>query len=146
MKRAGLSLAAVAVVLLVGAGCHRGPRSIDPERARRMVHSHVEDFLDDLDATPAQRQKASELEATWVTQGLSLHNSSKTSRAELVSQLKSPTPDKAKVHALIDERIEAYRAFAHQLADGTLEFQGTLSAEQRAIVEKKLDRFAKHSR
>jgi len=141
MKRSLLGWIALTAVALTAVGCHRGHHGMNPEKAQAWIHGRLEAVLDDLDATAAQRQRAQELEKTLVPRGVTLHQESRQARQELMQQLRSATPDKARVHALIDERAEAYRAFAHSLADAALEMQQGLSPEQRAKLEKMTARY-----
>jgi periplasmic protein CpxP/Spy len=135
--------ALLGLVSLTGAACHRGHHDVDPARAKAWIHSHVEDTLEDLDATAAQKTSLSAVEERLVNQGFALKAESKQAKGELLAQFKSPTPDKTRVHALIDARADAYRKFAHDAADAMLEVHQTLTPEQRAKLEKKLDRFTR---
>jgi periplasmic protein CpxP/Spy len=132
-----------ASVAVIAAGCHRGGhREMNPERVRKFVHHHVEDVMDDFDANQAQRAKAAVLEERLVTEAIALHAQSHQARQEALSQLRSPTPDAAKLHALLDERFEAYRKLAHQTTDALLELHATLTPQQREKLDRKLKRFS----
>lgn len=135
-------LIAVAAVGLVGAGCSRGYHhgETDPQKVSAWVGEHINDALDDLDATDAQRAKAHEIKERLVKDGFAVREGQKTARKELVAQWDSAAPDAARVKALIDERAEAYRGFAHKAADAMVEFHAVLTPEQRAEVSKKLHR------
>jgi Spy/CpxP family protein refolding chaperone len=50
---------------------------------------------------------------------------------EAITQLSSDSPDAQKLHALVDARIDAMRAFAHKITDAALEVHGTLTPQQR---------------
>ncbi|MCP3101122.1 periplasmic heavy metal sensor [Myxococcus sp. K15C18031901] len=130
-----LTLAAtaiVAVVLLSGFAVRGGHRwGHDPERIRQMVSWKLNDKLDDLDATDAQRQSINAVKDRLLDEGMKLAEAQRGVRSEVVTQLESATPDAKRLHALVDERIEAMRAFAHQATDAALEVHGTLSPEQR---------------
>jgi len=119
-----------------GCGGHRhDPASID-----RMVTSHLEDALDDLDATEAQKAQVMVIKERLLQQGGALRQGSQESKRELVAQWDSAAPDRARVHALIDARIDAMRAFAHQAADAGVDLHGILTPEQRARISKKIHR------
>ena len=134
-----LGLAAV-VVLAAGfrGGC--GGHRHDPAGIDRMVTAHLEDVLDDLDATPAQKGQVMALKDRLLQQGAALRQGSQETKRELVAQWDSAAPDRAKVHALIDARIDAMRAFAHQAADAGVDLHGILTPEQRAKISKKIHR------
>ncbi len=135
-----VALVAAAALLAIPAGCGRHHGRADPARVDRYVTAHLDDMLDDLDATAPQRARVHELKDKLMKDGAALHQGQRDARKELVAQWDSAAPDAAKVHALIDARIDAFRAFAHEAADAGLELHGLLTPEQRAKVSKKIHR------
>ncbi|RKH32814.1 periplasmic heavy metal sensor [Corallococcus praedator] len=126
--------AVVAVTLLTGFGFggrggHHG--SPDPERIKQMVTWKLDDKLDDLDATEAQRSSIHAVKDRLLAEGQQLMEGQQAVRTEALAQLESPTPDAAKLHALVDSRIDAFRAFAHKATDAVLEMHRTLTPAQR---------------
>ncbi len=131
---------AAALLLVTGfrGGCGAG--HADPAHIDRMVTSHLEDALEDIDATPAQKTQVMALKDRLLQQGAALRQGGGETRRQLLAQWDSATPDRAAVHALIDARIDAMRAFAHQAADAGLDLHGILTPEQRATISKKIHR------
>ncbi|WP_342375823.1 periplasmic heavy metal sensor [Myxococcus stipitatus] len=127
--------AVVAVVLLSGfafRGSHgHGP---NPERIKQVLTWKLNDRLDDLDATDAQRESIHAVKDRLFAEGSRLAEEQHATRSEVVSQLESDTPDAQALHALVDARIEAVRAFAHKATDAVLEVHGTLTPEQRKTL------------
>lgn len=115
-----------------GHGGWGGPR--DPERLKQMITWRMDDRLEDLKATDAQKQALHGLKDSLFADGQRLFAEQKDARAELLGQWDSPTPDAQAVHALVDARLDALRAFAHQVADAALEAHRVLTPEQRARV------------
>ena len=113
-----------------GCAAHHHPR--DPAEVASFVSSHVDDMLDGLDATPAQRQQIHAITDKLVTDGLALRGGQADARKALVAQWDSAAPDRAQIHALIDQRIDALRAFAHEAADSAVDVHGLLTPDQRA--------------
>ncbi len=134
------ALVAAAALLAIPAGCGRHHGRPDPARVDRFVTAHLDDMLDDLDATAPQRARVHELKDKLLKDGAALHQGQRDARKELVAQWDSATPDAARVHALVDARIDALRAFAHEAADAGLELHGLLTPEQRTKVSKKIHR------
>jgi Spy/CpxP family protein refolding chaperone len=58
----------------------------------------------------------------------------KALREEVLGQWNSDKPDAARLHALVDERIEAMRNAAHAAVDAGIEVHGAFNAEQRASL------------
>lgn len=131
-------IAAAAVFSLALTGC-RG-RGMDPERVEKQISYQVEDLLDDVDATPAQRTRTEELKKQLVTDLAPLMKQSDATRSTLVEQWKAPIPESGKVHALIDGQFDAMRALTHKLADAAIEFHQLLTPEQRQVLTKRIDR------
>jgi periplasmic protein CpxP/Spy len=143
MKKLAAVALAVGALGLVGFGYGRGHCGMrDPANVERFVNSRIDDALDDLDATPDQRAKIDAIKAPLLKEGLAIMQESRAGRADLLAQLDSGQPDSAKLHALVDSRGDAYRAFAHKLVDAGIQVNQILTPEQRAKVQKKLKRHA----
>ena len=130
------ALFALATGFRGGCGGHRH----DPAAIDRMVTSHLEDALDDFEATPAQKAQVMTLKDRLLQQVVVLRQGSQETKKELLAQWDSASPDRARVHALIDARVDAMRAFAHEAADAAVDLHGILTPEQRAKISKKIHR------
>jgi Spy/CpxP family protein refolding chaperone len=145
MKKA---LLVAAGVLAIGAGylvltgfrggC--GPHGRDPARMERMITHHLEDALDDLQVTPDQRARILAVKDRLVAEGKALHQGHGDLHRELAAQWDADAPDTARIGAIIDERADAMKAFAHDVANGLAEVHGVLTPEQRAKVSKRIHR------
>jgi Spy/CpxP family protein refolding chaperone len=124
-----------------GGGGHGGRAGWrDPARIEKLATAHIDDALDDLDATDAQRKSVQAVKSRLLSEGMALSVENRKAGKEIVAQWDASSPDAARIHALIDERAEAMRAFAHKAADAAIEVRGTLTPEQRATVSKKVHR------
>lgn len=112
----------------------------DPAQVRAMVNEHVDDTLDDLNATPDQRTRIHEVVDRLLAEGQKLHQADPAAHQELIAQWKSDRPDAAKLRALVDERFQEFRGFADQAIDAAIQVHGILTPEQRAQLEKKIER------
>lgn len=140
-----LALAGIAgLVGLAGWGRCGPPRSNDPAEMAAFVKDRVDDVLDDLSATDAQRQQIHAIEERLLARGAALHQDHDAARAELLAQWQSPNPDRARLHALVDQRVEAMRAFMHEAVDAGVDVHGVLTPEQREKVTKKIERMHGH--
>ncbi len=128
--------ALLAFVLLTGfrgGGYHGwGPR--DPERVKQMMTWKLDDRLEDLKATDAQKEALHGLKDSLFEDGKRLFEEQKGAKAELLNQWESANPDSKAVHALVDARLDAFRAFAHKVADAALEAHRIFTPEQRQQV------------
>jgi Spy/CpxP family protein refolding chaperone len=139
----GVAVVAAGFALLTGfrgGGCGHGHGGRDPARMAAFVTDHVDDALDDLEATPEQRQRIHAVKDRLLERGQALRAGKGDTHAELLAQWKAESPDRARLHAMVDERIEAMRAFAHEAVDGAAEVHATLTPEQRAEVTRKMER------
>jgi Spy/CpxP family protein refolding chaperone len=141
MKR--WSVALTAVVLAVGVSACGRHRGHDPEKMNQVATARLEDALDDLDATDAQRRELLALKDQLFAQGKVAFAENRQTRDAFLAALESPSPDAARLHALVDTRAEAMRAFAHQAVDAAVKAHQTLTPEQRAQVAKKVRRHAR---
>jgi len=141
--RSQISKIAVLAISIVGvssvlAGCrHRGHRH-DPAKMQKFATWFVDDALDDLDATDAQRQAIHASKDRLLAEGLALKTDGKKSHMEVYREWQKDEPDVQRVHALIDERVEAFRIVAHKAADEVLAAHALLTAEQRAEVSERI--------
>jgi periplasmic protein CpxP/Spy len=134
---AGALLAAMGFATLTGFGGWHG-HGRDPAA---FVSARVEDLLDDLDATPDQRTRILAIKDRMVDAGKKAHLAKGEVRDTLLGEWKSASPNAQKLHALVDERVEAMRAFAHQAVDAGVEAHDVLTPEQREKVTKKIERW-----
>jgi Spy/CpxP family protein refolding chaperone len=144
-KRTLTLLAAAGGLLLTAgfvSGCHRGPggHHRDPAEVAKFVTERVDDALDDLDATPAQREKIHAVKDRLLAEGAKVRGDRQALHAELLAQWKADQVDRARLHQIVDERIDALRAFAHSAVDGAADAHDVLTPEQRAKVAKKAER------
>lgn len=134
MSKRNVGLVAVAVLgmaLLTGFGWGRHHGAFDKERAQKWADFAVDDFLDELDATDAQRAKVHQLKEGLVPAALALHEENQGVKREVLAQWDAAKPDAAKVHALVDGRLAAFGKLAHQVTDAALTLHATLTPEQR---------------
>lgn len=127
--------ALLAVVMLSGfAWRGHGGWGRDPERIKQFVTWRLDDKLEDLDATEAQKKSLHALKDRLFEDGKQMMVDQQAARAEAFAQLSSEQPDAAKLHALVDARIEALRAIAHKATDAALEAHKVLTPEQRKAL------------
>jgi protein CpxP len=132
-------LTTLAVAGLTGCGPRIDPS--DPEdRARisRRAADHLEDALDEVDATDAQRQALVGLEGPVLAEAFRFFEGQPAAKATLWGQWGSAQADPAKVHAVVDERVESLRKVMHAAADAALRAHATLTPEQRAELAQEL--------
>jgi Spy/CpxP family protein refolding chaperone len=143
MRKFIIAVLAISAVGLAGftGGCGRGHRGLhDPANIEKAISERVDDALDDLNATDAQRSHINELKAALVKDAIALMEGNRASRKEALAELESEKPDAAKLHGLLDTRADAMRAVAHKAVDAVLKVHQILTPEQRAQVAKKVQR------
>lgn len=132
-KQIAIVTSAVLAVVLLSGFAFRGGHgwSHNPERIKQMVTWRLNDKLDDLEATDAQVKSINAVKDRLFEDGVQLMEEQHGARTEAFTQLSSDSPDAQKLHALVDARLDAMRAFAHKMTDAALEVHGTLTPEQR---------------
>lgn len=130
-------------VAVVGAtGCGGGKRA---ERLEKMVQWKVDDALDEVDATQAQRERVQAITKDAIAKAKPIAEQGQVARAALVTQWKSTTPDASAVHQLVDTQLDAVRSFAHVMVDKALEVHQLLTPKQREQITSRLERFEQRS-
>lgn len=130
MKKLTLAASALLAVALL-TGFRGGGWSRDPGRIQQIITWKLDDKLEDLDASDSQKQSIHALKDRLFTEGQHMMGEQKAARLEVLTQLESDRPDAQKLHALVDARIDAMRAFAHQVTDAALEVHRLLTPKQR---------------
>lgn len=127
--------ALVAFVLLTGfRGGGWGGHGRDPERVKQFVTARLDDRLESLHATDAQKKEIQGLKDGLFTDGQRLFTDNQDARQEALAQWDAEKPDATRVHALVDARVDAMRAFAHKVADAFLRAHDILTPTQRQQV------------
>jgi len=142
-----LSLTALALVAFVTLTGFRGcghPDHRDPAQLAAFVTEHLNDVLDDLDATPAQRTQLQAIKDRLLQSVQKLQGTRQATHDALLAEWKADKVDRAKVLALIDQRADELKALAHDAADAAIEAHDALTPEQRAKVAKKAERMHGH--
>lgn len=140
-------LASVLAVATLGLGAlalaaFRG--HCDPAQREAAVTKRVEKMLDDVQATPAQRQQILAIKDKLMADGKALRASHADTRTQLLALWNADQPDPAQVHALVDGRADAMKSFADEVADAVLQVHGILTPAQRAQVGEKLQQHLQH--
>jgi protein CpxP len=135
---------AVAAVSLLGAGAvfasaavfeGGGPPGAG-KKAYRFLSMKVDNMLDDVSATAPQRQQINDIKDELFDEGKAVKLSMEGTRGELRAQWLAPQVDRARVHQLVDERLEQVRGFAHKAADALIKAHDTFTPEQRQQLSK----------
>jgi Spy/CpxP family protein refolding chaperone len=123
-----------AILAFAGVAQARSGRWHDPAHFEAMIGKRLDRMLDEVKATPEQRQQIGAIKDRLVAKHRALGDARVATRQELLAQWDAATPDMARVHARIDERAKEMQAFAHDAADAMNEVHAILTPEQRAIV------------
>lgn len=143
---AGVVLGAVA---LAGGAAVAAANDNDERKAKRAnqyITWKLDDALDELNASDAQKKQTMVLKDQLFAEGLKLRTTKERVREGLVQQWKAQNPDANTVHALVDQMLDEVRGFAHKAADAGLAFHKLLTPEQReAALQRHEERRARWS-
>jgi Spy/CpxP family protein refolding chaperone len=109
-----------------GFGGHR-----DHAMMRKFVDFAVNEKLDEIGATEAQKQKIREVKDRLMKDGRALRESHAALREGVLTLLAQENPDAAQLKALIRERTDAVSHFGDEVADALVDLHATLTPEQR---------------
>lgn len=131
---AAAGAATLGLTLLAGfalGGPHRGACDADPEKVQKYSTFMVNDVMDDLEATDAQRSQVLEIKDDLLTDGLALRASHEEVKAQVRAQWQADQVDSEALHSLVDARLADVTAFAHKAVDAFVEVHDLLTPEQR---------------
>lgn len=112
-----------------------GGGHFDAKKAYRFISFRVDNALDDLKANDAQRKEVNAIKDDVFNDAIKLKEGQEAAHKELAAQWDAAQVDKARVHAVVDERIDALRAFAHKAADAAIRLHDVLTPEQRSQLK-----------
>jgi Spy/CpxP family protein refolding chaperone len=135
---AALLVAGLAVLGFTGCGHHRP----DPARMEKMVTHQVDDALDDLKATPEQRQQITAVKDRLLARGQALRGDRQAVVKEALSLWEASSFDRVRALALVDARLDAMRTMAHEAVDAAAEVHQALTPAQREQVARRVRRHA----
>lgn len=142
MKRLLLLAIVGASTVAILAGFGFGPRHggrMDPAKMEKYLNFRLNDMLDDINATPAQRATVMSVKDRLLPEARAMFADKAQRYAEVKQLWLDQNPDPKVVHAKVDQRIDEMRTLAHKFADGILEIQRALTPEQRAQLAEKAE-------
>ncbi len=137
-----MAVVALGLVTLTGfhGGCGRRGHGRDPAQMAAFLTERVDDALDDVDATPDQRDRIHAIKDRLLAAGQEAHAGQREAHDAIVAEWKAEAPDRAKLHALVDARAEAFRKLGHEAVDAGIEAHDVLTPAQREEITRKLER------
>jgi Spy/CpxP family protein refolding chaperone len=118
-------------------GCHRAAGDhFTGERAKLLSTWFLKGMLDDIDATPEQRQEILRVKNELIDELADFIADGKDDRALFLAEIQRDEPDEEFLHALLDGRLDARRDFAHDVLDKLLEMRAILTPAQRDKLKK----------
>lgn len=100
----------------------------------KFVDFAVNEKLDQIGATDAQKQKVRGVKDRLLKDGRALREGRAALREKVLALLAQDNPDPAQLKALIRERTDALSRFGDEAADALLEIHAALTPEQRQTL------------
>ena len=132
-------LGALVAISVVACGGHG--HDMSPQMMKRLFLGHVDDVMDDIDATDAQRATFEATAEEILAEALEMKKTHKAHEKEMLTLLKAPSPDRDAIKAHIQDKLDRVEDFAIRSVDKILDAYETLDSGQRQII---LDKLAKH--
>jgi Spy/CpxP family protein refolding chaperone len=114
-----------------GFGGHGRGFGHDGVLMHKFIDFAVDEKLDEIGATDAQKQKVREIKDRLITQGHALRADKAALREQVLEQLSKDEPDAAQIKSIVRGRVEAFSRFADEATDALVEIHGVLTPEQR---------------
>lgn len=145
VSTAGILLLTLSVIAVSAVACGGHRHEMSPKMMHRLVLGEVDDLMDEVDATDAQRAAFESAAKAVLKDALALKEQHKNHDKALFKALRASTPDRRAIYTGIDEHAAVFEAFARSSVDRFLDAYETLDTEQRQIVIMKLaEHFDKH--
>lgn len=101
------------------------------EMAHKFMEFVVNEKLDQIGATAAQKAKVRAVEDRLIKKGEALRGERESFHRELMAIIEQDNPDPAQIKALAHERIDKLSRFADEAADALVELHGVFTPDQR---------------
>jgi len=142
MKKIVVGAALLAAIALLAGFVVQGP--MHSKRAYGFVNYRINSLLDEIKASDSQRAQVNAIKDELFNDGLALKQANRNLRKDLVAQWDSDVVDSAKIHTLVNDRVEAFRTFANKVADDAIKVHDLLTPEQRAQLKAELEQEHSH--
>jgi Spy/CpxP family protein refolding chaperone len=125
----------LATALLAAAGCEPKCREVEPiAEAQADLRERVDDRLDDVDVSDAQRAKIQKL-FTELRPALERMRAQTLPRQrEVVAELRRAAPDRTRLALLIEQNVDATQEYIRAVVDVMLRAHRVLTPEQRKAL------------
>jgi periplasmic protein CpxP/Spy len=147
MKRTVIvGIAAVACAALAGVAiaANRFAKR-DPNQAYALITSKVDKLMNEIDATDAQRAQINQLKDKLFQEGMNLRQNRQSLRQQLFANWDAAQVNASDVHAQVDKQVDAWRAFAHDAADASIQLHDLLTPDQRTQLKQILSKRFDHA-
>ena len=147
MNRAAIiGIAAVACAALAGVAIAANRMANrDPNRAYQHITSKVDKLMNEINATDAQRAQINQLKDKLFQEGMSLRQNRQSLRQQLFANWDAAQVNASDVHAQVDKQVDAWRAFAHDAADASIQLHDLLTPDQRTQLKQILSKRFDHT-
>ena len=147
MKRTVIvGIAAIACAALAGVAiaanrmAHR-----DPNQVYQLITRKVDRLMNEINATDAQRAQINQLKDKLFKEGMDLRQNRQSLRSQLFANWDAAQVNASDVHAQVDKQVDAWRAFAHDAADASIQLHDLLTPDQRAQLKQILSKRFDHA-
>jgi Spy/CpxP family protein refolding chaperone len=147
MKRTVIvGIAAIACAALAGVAiaANRFAKR-DPNQAYALITRKVDRLMSEINATDDQRAQINQLKDKLFKEGMDLRQNRQSLRQELFANWDAAQVDASDVHAQVDKQVDAWRAFAHDAADASIQLHDLLTPDQRAQLKQILSKRFDHA-
>jgi periplasmic protein CpxP/Spy len=123
------AIATIGTAFARGGGWRR-----DPEKIKKFIEYRVNDVLEDAQVDEKKRKEILGIVNGVANDASPVFMGHREVREEFMQEWESTTPDKARLHQLIDERAKQMTELAHKALDAGLQVHGKLTPAQRAEI------------
>ncbi len=146
-KIAAIGVVAIATVAVLAGFAAAGRfEHRDPKKAYEFITRKVNHMMDEIKATDAQRTQINQLKDKLFNEGMELRKSERGLRQELFANWDAAEINGSEVNAQVDKRIDAFRAFAHDAVNASIQLHDILTPEQRAQLKQQMSQHLEHHR
>jgi periplasmic protein CpxP/Spy len=110
---------------------HHGTQPMDPQEMSERIDKGVRWVLDDVNATPEQKQRVAEIAKAAVADLMPLRTQHRAARERAVQLLSQPSVDRSAIEALRVEELQLAESASKRFAQALADAAEVLTPEQR---------------
>lgn len=113
------------------------------QQAEQMMRTRLNKFLNEINATPQQRQQITPMVEQLFSEWQSVRSTHENNTSQFLSMWGQNTLDPKSIDGLVDSQVNSMKSFGYKMSDFLAKLHGVLNPQQRQIVADKVKKYTR---